>query len=292
MLTRILRHRATMPLAISSVAIAAAFYNTSTLRNETLKTFNGDGTWVDLPISKIEEVSHDTRRFTFNLPEENQLTGLITASALLAKLQTAKGNNVIRPYTPVSDVSAKGHFDLVIKHYDGGKFTELLFAKKPSDTVAFKGPIKKWEWKPNSFDNITLLGAGSGITPLFQLVHHISQNPEDKTKINLLYGNKTPNDILLKKELDAIQAKYPDQVKIHYFVDKAEGGFEGHTGFITKEYLEKNIPGPGDSHQVFLCGPPPFMQAYSGPKASPQDQGELVGIFKELGHAKDHVFKF
>ncbi|SCU93967.1 LAFA_0F19152g1_1 [Lachancea sp. 'fantastica'] len=292
MLTRVLRHRATLPLAIGSVAAVAAFYNLSTVKNEPLNTFNGDGSWIELPISKIEKVSHDTRRYTFNLPEADQTTGLITASALLAKLETAKGNSVIRPYTPVSDVSTKGHFELVIKHYDGGKFTELLYAKKPQDTVAFKGPIKKWEWKPNSFKNITLLGAGSGITPLYQLVHHISQNPEDKTKINLLYGNKTPDDILLKKELDEIVAKYPEQVKIHYFVDKADGGFEGNTGFITREYLEKNVPGPADDHQVFLCGPPPFMKAYSGPKTSPQDQGELVGILKDLGHTKERVFKF
>ncbi|SCU88101.1 LADA_0E08196g1_1 [Lachancea dasiensis] len=292
MLSRVLRHRATLPLAIGSAAIATAFYNTTFIKNEPLKTFQGDNAWIELPIAKIEDVSHDTRRFTFNLPEKDQVTGLITASALLAKLQTPKGSNVIRPYTPVSDVSTKGHFELVIKHYKDGKFTEMLFDKKPSDTVAFKGPIKKWEWKPNSFESITLLGAGSGITPLYQLVHHISQNPEDKTKINLLYGNKTPNDILLKKELEEIQAKYPEQVKLHLFVDKAEGDFKGNLGFITKEYLEANTPKPSDSHQVFVCGPPPFMKAYSGPKTSPQDQGELVGILKDLGHTKEHVFKF
>ncbi|SCV05524.1 LANO_0H09384g1_1 [Lachancea nothofagi CBS 11611] len=292
MLTRILKHRATVPFAVGTAAIAAAYFNSAAIRNEPLKTFKGDDAWIELPIAKIEDVSHDARRFTFNLPEEDQVSGLVVASALLAKLQTPKGSNVIRPYTPVSDVATKGHFELVIKHYKDGKFTEMLFDKKPSDTVAFKGPIKKWEWKPNSFESITLIGAGSGINPLYQLVHHISQNPIDKTKINLLVGNKTPNDILLKKELDTIQAKYPEQVKIHYFVDKAEGDFNGHIGFITKEYLEKNTPGPSDSHQVFVCGPPPFMKAYSGPKTSPQDQGELVGILKELGHAKDRVFKF
>ncbi|KAM3160688.1 NADH-cytochrome b5 reductase [Lachancea thermotolerans] len=292
MFSRVLRSRSAIPLAVGSATIAAAFYHSTLIRNEPLKTFTGDDSWVELPIAKIEEVSHDTRRFIFSLPQEEQVSGLVVASALLAKLQTPKGSNVIRPYTPVSDVSTKGHIEFVIKHYNGGKMTEMLFDKKPSDTVAFKGPIPKWEWKPNSFDSITLLGAGSGITPLYQLVHHISQDPKDKTKIHLLYGNKTPNDILLKKELDAIQAKYPDQVKIHYFVDKAEGSFDGHTGFITKEYLEKNVPKASEKNQVFVCGPPPFMKAYSGPKVSPKDQGELTGILKDLGFTKESVFKF
>lgn len=292
MISRILRSRTALPLAVGSAALAAAYLHSRPLHNEPLKTFTGDDSWVELPIAKIEDVSHDTRRFVFSLPQEDQVSGLITASALLAKLQTPKGSNVIRPYTPVSDVSTKGHIEFVIKHYKGGKMTEMLFDKKPSDTVAFKGPIIKWEWKPNSFDSITLIGAGSGITPLYQLLHHISQNPEDKTKIHLLYGNKTPNDILLKKELEEVQAKYADQVKIHFFVDKAEGPFDGEIGFITKEFLEKNVPKASEKNQVFVCGPPPFMQAYSGPKVSPKDQGELTGILKDLGFSKEQVFKF
>lgn len=295
MLSRFTRSNKFLPLAIGTCAIAATYYYStsfSSIRNDSSKVFVGDNQWIDLPISKIEDVSHDTRRFTFKLPSDDQVTGLVTASALLAKFVTPKGSNVIRPYTPTTDVGKKGEFQLVIKHYGDGKMTPHLFSLKPSDTVSFKGPILKWKWEPNSFDSITLLGAGTGITPLFQLLHHIAENPADKTKINLLYGNKTPNDILLKKELDDIQAKYPDQVNITYFVDKSEGEFEGKTGFITKEDLLEKSAKPSEKTQLFICGPPPFMGAYSGPKKSPQDQGELTGILSELGYSKDQVFKF
>ncbi|SCV99522.1 LAFE_0A05006g1_1 [Lachancea fermentati] len=292
MLARIFRSKNTIPLAIGTTAIAASFWYSTAIRNDTLKTFNGDDKWIDLKIAKIEDESHDTRRFTFALPSEDHVTGLHTASALLAKFVTPKGSNVVRPYTPVSDISEKGHFQLVIKHYKNGKMTEHLFGLKPDDTVSFKGPILKWKWVPNSFDTITLLGAGSGITPLFQLVHHIAQNPDDKTKINLLYGNKTPGDILLRKELDEIQAKYPDQVKVTYFVDQPDDSFKGEKGFITKEFLQSHIPKPTEKAQIFVCGPPPFMDAYSGNKKSPSDQGDLTGILSEMGYTKDQVFKF
>ncbi|SCU86621.1 LAMI_0D02916g1_1 [Lachancea mirantina] len=286
------RQRAAIPFAVGAAAVAASYYYSSVVKNETLKTFKGDDTWVDLPISKIESVSHDTKKFTFKLPTDDQVTGLETASALMAKFVTPKGSNVVRPYTPVSDVHTKGYFELVIKHYDGGKMTEHLHSLKPEDTVSFKGPILKWKWTPNMFDSITLLGAGTGITPLYQLLHHITANPDDKTKIHLLYGNKTPNDILIKDLLDEVQAKHPDQVKITYFVDKPSGSYKGEEGFITKEYLEKNIPKPSEKTQLFVCGPPPFMNAYSGPKVSPKDQGELTGILKELGYDQKQVFKF
>lgn len=260
----------------------------------TNKAFTGSDEWIDLPIKHIEQLSHDTKRFTFALPSEDQVSGLQTASCVLTKFVTPKGSNVVRPYTPTSDIDTKGEMELVIKHYDGGKMTTHLFGLKENDTVSFKGPILKWGWKPNSYDSITLLGAGTGITPLYQLVHHIAENPKDNTKIHLYYGNKTPQDILLKKELDDLQKKHPEQVKITYFVDDVKGAaaFSGEKGFITKEFLQKNAPVASTKNQVFVCGPPGFMKAYSGAKVSPKDQGEVTGILAELGFTKDNVFKF
>ncbi|AMD22744.1 HHL026Wp [Eremothecium sinecaudum] len=289
---------ATIALGTAASLVAGYMFYSSN-RNAQLKrkepapiTFKGDNQWLDLPITKIEQLSHDTRCFTFALPSEKHVTGLITASALLAKFVTAKGSNVIRPYTPVSSNTSTGSFQLVVKHYNGGKFTTHLFGLKENDTVSFKGPIVKWPWKQNSYDSVVMIGAGTGITPLYQMVRHIVTDPKDNTKIHLLYGNKTPQDILLKRELDELSAKYPDLLKVHYFVDKPDSSFKGHTGFISKEYLSKNIPSPDEKTQVFVCGPPPFMNAYSGAKVSPSDQGDLTGILKELGFKKDQVFKF
>lgn len=154
-----------------------------------------------LKLVKSVEISPDTRHFYFALPSADHKSGLITASCLLAKYVTEKGNNVVRPYTPISDVEQKGQLEFAIKRYPTGKFGNHLFSLKENDTVSFKGPIVKWEWTPNQFENVTLIGGGSGITPLYQLLHEITKNPEEKTKINLVYGNKTPGDILLKKIL-------------------------------------------------------------------------------------------
>ncbi|KAL6946722.1 NADH-cytochrome b5 reductase [Hanseniaspora osmophila] len=297
-------------IAASAVTLYATrnhFMNTSNTNNNFLSNdaapsnavFTGDGKWIDLPISKIENLSADSRRFTFKLPQDDQVTGLITCSALLAKYVTPKGSNVIRPYTPVSDIHKTGEMELVIKHYDNGKFTSHLFGLDVNDTVSFKGPIPKWKWQPNMFRNITLIGGGTGINPLYQLIHHVCVNPQDNTKIKLFYGNKTPQDILLRSELDALAKKYPDQFQVQYYVDQesTQAGLQQNDvlkkGFIGKDDLRSKLPKPEDqTHQIFLCGPPPFMKAYSGEKVSPQDQGQLTGILSELGYSKDQVYKF
>ena len=42
----------------------------------------------------------------------------------------------------------------------------------------------------------------------------IDANPEDKTKCTLIFSNVTEEDILLRKEFEALAAKKPDQFKV------------------------------------------------------------------------------
>lgn len=161
------------------------------------------------------------------------------------------------------------------------------------DSVSFQGPIPKYPWTANKHREIALIGGGSGITPLYQLLHVIDKNPEDKTKVTLFYGSKSEDDIILRKELESLAAKNPGQFKFHFFVDKASDSWKGETGVISKEFLEKHLfKASDDNVKVFVCGPPPLYKAISGPKAAPTDQGELVGILKELNFSKDQVFKY
>lgn len=223
----------------------------------------------------------------------DQTLGLKYTSCILAKYVTAKGNNVIRPYTPVSDINETGAFRLIIKRYETGKFGNHIFGLKLGDTVSFQGPIPKYPYSANQHKQLGLIGGGSGITPLYQLIHAVDSNPADKTTVHLFYGNVSENDIILKKELEDIAAKKPEQFKFHFFVDKAGPSWKGQSGFITKEYIEKNMFSPSDENvKVFVCGPPPLYNAASGNKVSPTDQGELTGFLKELGFSKDQVYKF
>lgn len=256
-------------------------------------TLKGDDQWVDLKLKSSKDLSHNTKALIFELPTPDSTLGLTTASALLTKYVTPKGSNVVRPYTPVSDPDSKGEFELVVKSYPEGKMSKHIHELKEGDTLSFKGPIIKYQWQPNLHKEITLIGAGTGITPLYQLISAINKNPEDKTKVNLFYGNATEGDILLKDEIDAIAKAKPQQFNVHYFLDKPSDNWKGENGFISEEFIKGNSPAAdSDNVKVFVCGPPPFYKAISGAKVSPTDQGEVDGALKNLGFNKDQVFKF
>lgn len=280
--------------ALAATGMSAYYFSTSSASAESAKAaLNGDNQWVDLKLVEAKDLSKNTKAFRFALPSDEYVLGLETAGCVLTKFTGANGKPVIRPYTPVSDPAQKGYVEFVIKVYQEGNMSKHIFGLKPNDTLAFKGPIQKYKWTPNLHKQIGLLGAGTGITPLYQLMHAIDSNPEDKTKVTLFYGNLTDEDILIKDKLDAIAKKKPDQFKIHYFIDKPTSNWEGNTGYITKDYLAANLFSPKeDNVKVFVCGPPPFYKAVSGNKVSPTDQGELTGSLAELGFTKDQVFKF
>jgi len=248
-------------------------------------------------IKDISDYNHNTRLLTFYTPN-GEAPHLPVASALLIRPadengpKDEKGNLVIRPYTPISDFDLAGEFTLMIKKYDTGKLTPFIFSLKKGDRLAFQGPIRKFDYKANEFSHVGLIGGGSGITPLYQVLTYALRDPTNTTKFTLLFGNVTEKDILLKEELGSLKKKYPNHFDVVYFVDKSDGSGVATGGLITKDVISKHFdPALKEKIKIFVCGPLPQMKAISGPKKG-FDQGELGGALKELGFTESQVYKF
>ena len=284
----------------------------------------GEQGFIDLKLESVEELNHNTKKFRFALPNKDDVSGLQIASALITKYKGPEMDKpVIRPYTPVSDEDQKGYIDFVVKRYPNGPMSEHLHSMEPNQRLDFKGPIPKYPLEPNKHDHIAMIAGGTGITPyvnfhrsalpldfkrltstanevlsknrMYQLARAIFKNPADKTSVTLIYGNLTDKDILLKSELEDLENTYPQRFRAFYLVDKAtDPAWNGGTGHVTKELLKTVLPEPSskDNFKVFVCGPPGLYKAVSGTKKSPQDQGELTGMLKELGYGKEQVYKF
>jgi cytochrome-b5 reductase len=143
-------------------------------------------------------------------------------------------------------------------------------------------------------EHIALIAGGTGITPMWQTARAIFKNPEDKTKVTLVFGNVSEEDILLKREWEHLENTYPQRFRAFYVLDNPPETWQGGKGMVTKELLKTVLPEPkeGEKIKIFVCGPPGMYKAISGGKKSPSDQGELDGYLKELGYSKDQVYKF
>ncbi|KAJ0410112.1 hypothetical protein ATCC90586_001597 [Pythium insidiosum] len=241
-------------------------------------------------VRKVETLSHNTKRITFDLPSEAHEMGLTTASCLVAKANV-NGKNVIRPYTPTNLNDEKGFLELVVKGYPTGLLSKHIVELKEGDTLEMKGPFVKFKYEANTYKKIGMVAGGSGITPMLQLIKQICRDPADKTEIVLLFGNQTEADMILKDELDALQYLYP-QLTVHHVLSNPSEAWTGLKGHISKDMVQELLPGPSDDHLICVCGPPPMMYHISGDKAKDKTQGELQGVLKELQYTSKQVFKF
>lgn len=263
--------------------------------DRAIKCFTGgDQGFIPLVLEEIENINHNTKKFRFKLNDEDAVSGLNVASALITKYKGPEMEKpVIRPYTPVSDEDAKGYLDFIVKKYPNGPMSEHMHSMNPGQQLEMKGPIPKYPWSPNKHDHIALIAGGTGITPMYQLARAIFKNPEDKTKVTLVFGNVSEEDILLKREFEDLEQQFPNRFRAFYVLDNPPDSWRQGKGFITKELLKTVIPSPQETNlKVFVCGPPGLYKAVSGTKNSPADQGELGGYLAELGYGKDQVYKF
>lgn len=237
-----------------------------------------------LPLIEKEELSHDTRRFRFGLQSGEHILGLPVGQHIHLSA-TINEELVIRAYTPVSCDDDKGFVDLVVKVYkkgvhpkfpDGGKMSQYLESLAIGDRIAFRGPsgrlqylgggkfsIKKLRKDPAQIyeaDKVSLIAGGTGITPMLQLIREVLKHADtDKTQLSLIFANQTEDDILLKPELDDLAARYPEQFKLWYTLDRPKDDWTQGKGFITDEMIKAHLFEPSPSTLVLMCGPPPMV---------------------------------
>jgi cytochrome-b5 reductase len=164
---------------------------------------------------------------------------------------------------------------------------------KAGDTIELKGPFQKFAYEANQWSSVGMVAGGTGITPMYQLILEMLANPRDRTEIRLVYGCRTEEDIILRHELDALAAAYPN-FKVLYTLSKPSAAWRGATGHINAALLASVLPPPQEkaATKILISGPPAFMAALSGDKKSPSDQGELVGALKDLKYEASQVFKY
>lgn len=242
-------------------------------------------------LSERHRITHDVILVVFSLPDSRRALGLSTCACILAKFD-AEGSNdtVVRPYTPVSTNALMGKFQLILKVYRGGQMSQHLNTLQIGSEVSFKHVALNVKVQyPFGRKHLTMIVGGTGITPMIQALHAVLGTPEDSTKVSLIYGNKTQEDIICKDLLADWSRKSGGRLKVTHVLSQAEDdeSWGGLHGYITRDVIRKHSA-PPDDVLVMVCGPPPMYQSLCGPR----DQKEMTGLLAQMGYKAEQVFKF
>jgi len=268
--------------------------------------------WLEVPLVGRQECNHDSTVYSFGLPEGRSLDLPVCACILMKAPGRGRkegggkedwdGSDVVRPYTPMSDNSMLGKFELLVKRYDSGAASQWLNSLELGSPVAFKH-IKfniKAQYPFVGKDEICLVCAGSGITPMYQALTKLLDTPGDTRKVTLIYGNKTVDDILMKEQLSAYAAAHADRFKLVHVIgqtaDEAPPAdwvstdtYIAESGWVDQAKLERYLPKPSEGALVFVCGLPAMYESLCGPRT----EKELApgSVLHSLGFTADMVAK-
>eukprot|EP00747_Dinoflagellata_sp_TGD_P021888 gnl/TRDRNA2_/TRDRNA2_128761_c0_seq2.p1 gnl/TRDRNA2_/TRDRNA2_128761_c0~~gnl/TRDRNA2_/TRDRNA2_128761_c0_seq2.p1 ORF type:complete len:331 (+),score=56.37 gnl/TRDRNA2_/TRDRNA2_128761_c0_seq2:60-995(+) len=256
-------------------------------------------TLVEVPVRAVRQETRDSKVITFELPKGVALNLPVSSCILMNAPGYAEGGkDLLKPYNPISESSTKGSFDLLVKVYPDGKASRYAGSLKPGDRVSFKQVkpnVKSWRY-PFGKKRITMVAGGTGITPMYQALLPLMSTSGDSTEVRLLYSNKSPEDMMLKKELDELAKRHADRLQVHYIIGEnasdqsaaQKRGWSGETGWIDEEKIRRLAFPPAVGSQIWVCGPDSMYKALAGSRMNPLEPGTIL---PKLGYTEEMVWR-
>jgi NAD(P)H-flavin reductase len=138
-----------------------------------------------------------------------------------------------------------------------GRATDALVRRKPGEAVGVRGPFGAgWPLQEARGKDVVVVAGGIGLAPLRGVIYHVLSHREDYRRLIVLYGARSPQDLLYRKEL-AAWAKQPD-TEVRSTVDFGGLSWRGNVGVVTTLFKHVRLE-PG--HTVaMMCGPEIMMR--------------------------------
>jgi len=138
-----------------------------------------------------------------------------------------------------------------------GAVTKAMKKLKKGDVVGVRGPFgTAWPVERALGNDVVLVAGGIGLAPLRPALYSILANREEYGSVAVLYGTRTKEDILFRRELEQWRSRL--DLEVHATVDRATGSWRGNVGVVTTL-----IPkAPFDPHNTIamVCGPEIMMR--------------------------------
>ena len=138
-----------------------------------------------------------------------------------------------------------------------GTVSRAMRELKTDDVIGVRGPFgSHWPIKQAEGKDVVIAAGGIGLAPLRSVMYHISSQREKYGKTVLLYGARTPADILYRHELENWRAHF--DLEVYVTVDRVTDLWRGSVGVVTQ--LIPRAPFDPKNTIAMVCGPEVMMR--------------------------------
>ena len=208
-----------------------------------------------LPVSAIRQEPNEA--FSIEFSPIPAIFKQFSAGQHITLKVNIKGETLYRTFSLSSVPNADDFATLTIKKTKRGKVTNFLAENlKVGDTLEVTTPSGQFSLNPEPANqkHYVMIAGGSGITPIYSMIGTILKF-EPKSKITLLYANRTEDSIIFKEKLEKWAKDLPAQFTIKHFFSEEEKPQNGVEGYITRISLEEIINQYSKAKlDFYLCG--------------------------------------
>jgi len=155
-----------------------------------------------------------------------------------------------------------------------GTVTRAMRQLKVGHTLGIRGPYgTAWPVREAQGHDLVLITGGIGLAPLRPVIYEALANRDKYGKLVLLYGARTPEDMLYRKELEKWRSQF--DFEVHVTVDRASGDWHGNVGVVTQ--LVSRSPFDRQNCVALVCGPEIMMRF-------------TIFELEKRGVADDHIY--
>jgi predicted ferric reductase len=158
------------------------------------------------------------------------------------------------PFSIASSAERRDTYKFTIKEL--GDFTSHINECVPGIRVYVDGPHGTFSLDRHPAPGYVFIGGGIGSVPLISMLRTMADR-DDQRPVVFFYGNPSWEDVVFREELAELEKRM--NLKVVHVLERPAEGWEGETGFITPEVLDRHLPAERDEWVTFICGPIPMI---------------------------------
>lgn len=211
-----------------------------------------------LHVKEVKRETEDAVSVVFEVPDELERDFRFLPGQYITIQKDIQDSLLRRAYSICSSPDS-GELRVAIKAVAKGRFSQFANHKlKQGDVIDVAGPEGRFtlETAKDHQKDYMAIAAGSGITPVISMIKAVLQN-EASSRFALIYGSKSREKTIFKKELDELEASSEGRLKVQYVYSQIISD-TAKFGRINKKLLNKLLKkdfSDWNFSTYFLCGP-------------------------------------
>ena len=186
------------------------------------------------------------------------------------------------PFSVASSAESPEQLSFAIKEL--GDFTSTIGDVAPGTPVYVDGPYGTFDLYGESDADFIFIAGGIGSAPIMSMLRTLADRGDDR-QIQFFYGNPTWETIIFREELETLKQRL--NLDVIHVLERPPEDWEGPSGFIDVDVLERLLCENFRDCLFFICGPLPMIDAVtSSLEELAVSRGRMLAEVRERIHSE------